>query len=123
MAENKKMTKKEYFGILREIVIDRPELVAFIDNELTLLSKKANSSKMTSTQKENEEIKKVIVKTLEDLSRYATITEIQDSNDMLALLSNQKITLFLHFFGEKFAGGGNFVPLQRVKKYYFICMG
>lgn len=95
MAENKKMTKKKYFGILREIVIDRPELVAFIDNELTLLSKKANSSKMTSTQKENEEIKKVIVKTLEDLSRYATITEIQDSNDMLALLSNQKISALL----------------------------
>lgn len=93
--ENKKMTKREYFGVLREIVIDRPELVAFIDHELGLLEKKANSSKMTSTQKENENIKGVIVETLVNLGRYATITEIQDGNEMLALLSNQKISALL----------------------------
>lgn len=93
--ENKKMTKREYFGVLREIVIDRPELVAFIDHELGLLEKKANSSKMTTTQKENENIKNVIVETLGNLGRYATITEIQDGNEMLALLSNQKISALL----------------------------
>lgn len=93
--ENKKMTKREYFGVLREIVIDRPELVAFIDHELGLLEKKANSSKMTSTQKENETIKGVIVETLKDLGRYATITEIQDGNETLASLSNQKISALL----------------------------
>ena len=36
---NKKVTKREYFAQLREVVIDRPELVAFIDHEVELKRK------------------------------------------------------------------------------------
>jgi hypothetical protein len=93
--ENKKMTKREYFGVLREIVIDRPELVAFIDHELGLLEKKVNSSKMTSTQKENETIKGVIVETLGNLGRYAAISERGDGKETLGSVSKQKISALL----------------------------
>ena len=50
---------------------------------------------MTTTQKEDENIKNVIVEILGNLGRYATITEIQDGNEMLASLSNQKISALL----------------------------
>ena len=45
MAETKKLTKRDYFAQLKEIVKDNAELVAFIDHELELLNKKANIMK------------------------------------------------------------------------------
>ena len=93
----KKLTKKDKFGMLKEYMVElgRTDLVEFIDNELELLNKKASSGKMTNTQKENEEIKKVIVETLSQLNKYSTITDIQGANEMLSLLSNQKVSALL----------------------------
>lgn len=50
-----KMTKKDYFKILRAEVADKPELVAFIDHEIELLEKKnsVKSDKPTKKQAEN----------------------------------------------------------------------
>ena len=42
--ENKKLTKKEYFGVIRNLVIDNEELVAFIDHEIELLNKKSSKT-------------------------------------------------------------------------------
>ena len=97
MAEIKKMTKKDYFKALKEIVteIGRTDLVDFIDHEVELLNKKGSKSTPTKTQVENEVIKEKIVATLVDLAKYATITEIQDANTELADLSNQKISALL----------------------------
>lgn len=93
----KKLTKKDKFGMLREYMVEfgRTDLIEFIDNELELLNKKASSGKMTNTQKENEEIKKVILGVLSEISEYATITDIQEKNDTLGALSNQKISALL----------------------------
>lgn len=93
----KKLTKKDKFGMLKEYMVElgRTDLVEFIDNELSLLEKKASSGKMTNTQKENEEIKKVILGVLTEIGEYATITDIQAKNDTLGVLSNQKISALL----------------------------
>lgn len=95
MAEIKKMTKKDYFKELKELVIDRQDLVDFIDHEIELLSKKSSKVAPTKTQVENEKIKEKIVATLVELGKYATITEIQNANTELADLSNQKISALL----------------------------
>ena len=96
MAE-KKLIKKDYFYMLREIVIsmERQDLVDFIDNEIELLNKKSSRTTLTQTQKENETLKEKIVSTLTELGKYATITEIQQTNPELADLSNQKMSALL----------------------------
>lgn len=95
MAEIKKMTKKDYFNVIKELVSDRQDLVDFIDHEIELLSKKSSRTAPTKTQVENEAIKEKIVATLVQLDKYATITEIQNANMELADLSNQKISALL----------------------------
>lgn len=95
MAEIKKMTKKDYFNVIKELVSDRQDLVDFIDHEIELLSKKSSRTAPTKTQVENEKIKEKIVATLVELGKYATITEIQNANMELADLSNQKISALL----------------------------
>lgn len=97
MAEIKKMTKKDYFKELKEIVMElgRTDLVEFITHEEELLSKKSSRTAPTKTQVENETIKEKIVATLVELDRYATITDIQNANTELADLSNQKVSALL----------------------------
>ena len=96
MAE-KKLIKKDYFYMLREIAVsmERQDLVDFIDHEIELLNKKSSSKSLTKTQQENEILKEKIVSTLVELDKYATITEIQNANIELADLKNQKITALL----------------------------
>lgn len=96
MAE-KKLIKKDYFYMLREIVVSmgRQDLVDFIDHEIELLNKKSSSKSLTKTQLENEILKEKIISTLVELDKYATITEIQNANTELADLKNQKITALL----------------------------
>ena len=93
--ENKKMTKKDYFGVLLEMVSGNEELTNFITHEIELLEKKSSKSGQTKTQKENETIKEKIVETLRELGRYATITDIQEANAELGTYSNQKISALL----------------------------
>lgn len=91
----KKITKKERFMELKEIVANRPELVEFLDHEIELLNKKANTKTPSKTQIENENIKNVIVNVLANGNKPMTITEIQENDSTLATLSNQKVSALL----------------------------
>lgn len=91
----KRITKKDYFNQLKEIVKDNENLVAFIDHELELLNRKSSVKTPSKTQIENETIKNVIVETLRELNKPSTITDIQNANTELANLSNQKISALL----------------------------
>ena len=95
MAEIKKLTKKEKYGMVLDYIKDNEMLVEFINNEIELLSKKSSRTAPTKTQVENEKIKEKIVATLVELDRYATITDIQNASVELADLSNQKISALL----------------------------
>ena len=57
----KKMTKVEMFSAIREVVSENAEMVAFIDHEIELISKKAASKKPTKVQVENEGFKAEIL--------------------------------------------------------------
>lgn len=95
--ENKKMTKKDYFKTLLEIkgVAENSDLVSFINHELELLERKSSKSTLTKTQVENTSIKEIIINTLQEIAKPATITELQDFNEDLKALSNQKISALL----------------------------
>ena len=99
--ENKKMTKKETINLLIDVLMGNKEVedvqifIDFLIHERELLERKSSNSGQTKTQKENEILKEKIVKTLKELNKFSTITEIQESNAELADLSNQKITALL----------------------------
>lgn len=65
---------------------------AYLENEKALLEKKASNRKATKTQTENVGIKATILTVLEDFNKPMTITDIQNANEDLKALSNQKIS-------------------------------
>lgn len=93
----RRTTKREYYNILLgiEAVKSNPELVAFIENEVSLLNKKSNSSsdkKPTARQSENAGLKEAILNYLRQ-NDPATITELMKNIPELAAiekLTNQR---------------------------------
>lgn len=96
MAEVKK-TKRVFYNEIVELgkELGRTDLVEFATHEIELLDKKKSSDTKSKNQIANEGIKEVIVNTLEDLGKFATISEIQSANTELSELSNQKISALL----------------------------
>ena len=99
-SNSTKVTKRERFAQLMEIVKasdveNSAELVAFIEHEVELLTKKnSRSGKPTKTQVENETIKTQIVSILERVGKPMTVTQLLAESE-LANLSNQKISALL----------------------------
>ena len=94
-----KVTKKDNFNALRAIVeatdvANKSALLDFIDNELELLAKKANSakSKPSKAQTENDTIKSLILTALAKSDTALTITEFQTKFEIFAEYSNQKMS-------------------------------
>ena len=97
MANTNKMTKRDYFSILREAypatADNYDDVIAFIDHELELLAKKnAANKKPTAAQVANEGTKDVIVSVLKASGKPMTITDMMKANTELGELSNQRIT-------------------------------
>lgn len=97
----KKMTKVEMFSAIREVVSENAEMVAFIDHEIELISKKAASKKPTKIQVENEGFKAEILAYLTEVGKAVTIKEMQSAVECLAELSNQKMTHLLSALVEE----------------------
>lgn len=109
--ENKRVTKKEYFEILRGIVEGNDELVAFIDHEVELLSKKSNVK--TKAQKENEAYVEDIYNYLAEIGRPVTVTELIAEAQLE--FTNQKVSALL----KKLVDAGRVVKVTDKKKSYF----
>ena len=91
-TSTRRTTKREYYTILLgiEAVASNPELVAFIENEISLLDKKSNSSgdkKPTARQTENAGFKTAILNYLSQ-NDPATITELMKNVPELAAIEN-----------------------------------
>ena len=113
--ENKKMTKKEYFGVLLEMVNGNEDLTNFINHEIELLDRKASKSGQTKTQKENETIMERIVEVLGEIGKPVTITELQSANAEMGEFSNQKLSALL----KKLVDSNQVVKTVDKKKSYF----
>lgn len=88
-----KITKREVINAMlaNEVISANSTWVAYLENELALIEKKAANKKSTKTQEENKGIKSVILDTLAFIGS-GTITDIQNANSDLAKLSNQKVS-------------------------------
>ena len=96
MTNSKKMTKRDYFNILRAsypaTAENYDEVIGFIDHELELLAKKnAAEKKPTAVQVANEGIKQAIVDGMTPGTLY-TITDIIKSVPECAELTNQRVS-------------------------------
>ena len=96
MKNTKKMTKRDYFSILRSTyptsADNYDEVIAFIDHELELLAKKNSAEKKpTAVQVANEGIKADILASMEK-DRLYTITEMIKEIPACADLTNQRVS-------------------------------
>ena len=123
MEKIKKVTKREYFAQLREVVKDNPELVAFIDHEVELLDRKNSANTQTKTQKENGSVAEMLVAELVKLGKPTTITDLMNASEVIANfrlengnpLSNQKISAIF----KQLVEAGKLVKVTEKKKSYF----
>jgi len=118
MMETKKLTKRDYFNQLKEIVGDNAELVAFIDHEIELLDKKKSSNTKTKTQVENDNLKEIIKGILVEQGKPLSIVEIQTFDETLSTLSNQKMSALL----KQLVDNQEIGKKVEKKKAYFYAM-
>ena len=117
----KKMTKKDYFNLIAEIVANadvenQDDIQAFISHEIELLKKKSSKSKPSKTQKENEGIMQEIVSVLATLDTPVTVTELMKADETMAVYSNQKLSALL----KKLVDNGTVKKTVEKKKSYFF---
>ena len=111
-----KITKREVIGMMmkEEVVKANPIYVAYLENELALLDKKAQNKKATKTQEQNVGIKATILEVLATIGS-GTVTEIQNGNEELSALSNQKVSALVRQLVES----GEVVKTTDKKKSIF----
>lgn len=92
-----KITKREVIGMMmNEVSIKKNDVyMAYLQNELALLDKKAQNKKATKTQAENVGLKAIILDVLQVATEPMTVTDIQNSNADLKALSNQKVSALI----------------------------
>lgn len=117
--KEKKMTKRDYFNILKETypkeMANYDEVMAFIDHELELLARKNSSEKKpTAVQVANEGIKESIIEGMED-NRLYTITELQKNIPACADLSNQRVSALVRQLKDE----GKIIRTEDKRKAYF----
>ena len=91
MEENKKLTKKDYFGMIREMVEgasveNKEELLAFVDSQVTMLDAKAEKAKARAAEKraEGDELRATV--------KAVLTNEFQGIEDILPQVEGEEIT-------------------------------
>lgn len=119
MENIKKVTKKENFEVIKNILIDlgNEGLADVMQHEIDLLDKKAMNRKSgnSKTQKENEIIMNTIIEELTEIAEMVTITELQNKSEKLANYSNQKLSALL----KKLVDTNQVKKIIEKKKSYF----
>lgn len=113
----KKITKKDLFNEVIKLAKEnnREDIVEFAQHEIDLLNNKKASGTMTATQKENENIKVVILEELARLNKPVTITELLNASDKLGSYTNPKITALC----TQLLKAEKIVRVQDKKKAYY----
>ncbi len=121
--ENKKVTKREYFGMIMDMCKDREDIVNFCKHEIELLDKKNAKGGVTKTQKENEIVANVLMEELAKAGKPITITDLMNSSEVVKeyrlengnALSNQKISAIF----KQLVESNKVVKVIDKKKSYF----
>ena len=114
----KKMTKKEMFGRLIEIVEganieDTDAVVEFLKHEIELVSKKRSGQ--TKAQKENEKLVEVVFDAIANAGHPVTVTELFKMVESAEIQSPQKVSALV----KKLADAGRVTRIEDKKKAFF----
>ena len=120
MEKVRKITKKERFEMIKEIVLNagldnEVEMIEFLDNEINLLNKKRTSGAKTATQKENEVLVEKLYAVLAEIGRPVTVSELQAESEDFGAMSNQKVSALM----KKLTDAGKVTKTPDKKKSYF----
>lgn len=120
MEKVRKVTKKERFEMIKEIVLNacvenEAEMIEFIDNEINLLNKKRASGAKTATQKENEVLVERLYEVLAEIGRPVTVSELQTESEEFGAMTNQKVSALM----KKLKDAGRVNKVDDKKKAYF----
>lgn len=116
----KKLTKKEMFAMVREIVIanggeNTELLIGFIDHEVELLTRKnTGEKKLTATQVANEAIKAEILAEME-IGKLYTCSDIVKNVGACDGFTIQKVSPLMN----QLADAGKVVKTTEKRKTYF----
>lgn len=117
----KKMTKKEMFAMVANVVenseaTNKAEMLEFLAHEVELLEKKNSRTGQTKTQKENEVLMAQLLEALAEFEKPLTVSEfMKESSHEVATLSNQKLSALF----KKLVEAGKVVKTVEKKKSFF----
>ena len=96
------MTKKEMFAEIKKVVADNVEMVAFIDHEIELLSKKRTSINSKAKAESNARAEKVY-NALAEMDTPVTVSELitMTSDEEVAGYTNQRVSALLRKLGDR----------------------
>ena len=121
--EKTKLTKRDYFEMIKGICAEREDIVDFCNHELELLDRKNSKTSATKTQIENKKVAEVLVAELVKLAKPVTITELMKESEVVKnytlengnTLSNQKISAIF----KQLVDNKTIVKVVDKKKTYF----
>lgn len=123
--ENKKVTKREYFEMIKGICADREDIVNFCNREIELLNNKRNSGN-TKNQGQLREIAEMLLNELAKCGTPKTISDLMASSEVIRNytyvdgketknLTNQKISAIF----KQLVDSKELVKITEKKKSYF----
>lgn len=121
--ENKKVTKREYFEMIKGICGDNQDIVNFCNHEIELLERKSSRGGTTKTQTENAKVAEMLIAELVKIAKPVTITDLMNTSDIVKEyrlengnpLSNQKISAIF----KQLVDAGKVVKVTDKKKSLF----
>ena len=119
----KRLTKKDYFEMIKGVCADRTDIIDFCNHEIELLSRKNSKSGATKTQKENEIVANMLVEELAKVGKPITITDLMNTSAIIKdytlengnNLTNQKISAIF----KQLVESQKIVKVVDKKKSYF----
>ena len=119
----KRLTKKDYFEMIKGVCADRTDIIEFCNHEIELLSRKNSKGGATKTQKENEIVANMLVEELAKVNKPITITDLMNTSETVKNyvlengnhLTNQKISALF----KQLVENNRIVKVTDKKKSYF----
>ena len=123
----KKLTKKDYFEMIKGVCADRTDIIDFCNHEIELLTRKNSKNGATKTQKENEIVAEMLMKELAKINKPVTITDLMNTSEIVKnytlengnKLTNQKISAIF----KQLVENKKIVKVTDKKKSYFSIEG
>ena len=123
MENTKKVTKREYFEMIKGICGDNQDIVNFCNHEIELLERKNSKGGATKTQTENVKVAEMLMEELSKIVEPVTITDLMNKSEIIKeyrlengnSLSNQKISAIF----KQLVDAGKIVKVTNKKKSLF----